>query len=146
MAEARDLGDAAPTALSAAASRAAEVESAWLVGGEGWDCLAADWAVDASALTVPDAAGDLAVPPSDVTGRLPPAVWVPGAATPVRCWWDGPPWNGQIADAEFRAIVAAYVAQHGSYTPDLPAREPGVLREWLRANGYAHPTAPQEAA
>jgi hypothetical protein len=46
------------------------------------------------------------------------------------CWWDGEPWHGEIPEAEFRAIVAAYVARYGAYMPDLPEREPSLLEAW----------------
>jgi hypothetical protein len=49
------------------------------------------------------------------------------------CWWDGPPWDGTIETDEFRAIVAAYIAAHGVYTPDLPTRKPALLRRWCAA-------------
>jgi hypothetical protein len=67
--------------------------------------------------------------------------WRAGEA--IACWWDGPPWHGQIADEEFRAIVTAYVAHYGAYTPDLPEREPALLRAWV--DGTPAP-APQVAA
>jgi hypothetical protein len=107
-----------------AAAWAAQVEAAWAEGTGGWDTLAATWGVPAAS----------------------PAADAGAGAVPVRCWWDAPPWCGRIADAEFRAIVAAYVAHHGSYTPDLPEREPGVLRDWLRAHGYGSAAAPRTAA
>jgi hypothetical protein len=103
------------------AAWAAQVEAAWAAGAAGWDRLGSDWGV-------------------------PPDAPTPTEATPTRCWWDAPPWRGQIPDADFRDIVAAYVARHGSYTPDLPEREPGVLREWLRAHGYASLAAAAVAA
>ena len=106
-----------------AESWAAVVQSAWAAGPAGWAHLAAEWTVPA-----PE-----------------PATAAPSEAAPTRCWWDGAPWHGQIADADFRAIVAAYVARHGSYTPDLPARQPGVLRDWLRAHGQASATPPAAA-
>jgi hypothetical protein len=56
-------------------------------------------------------------------------------ATRPRCWWDGPPWHGQITVDEFRAIVARYVAHYGEYRPDLPEREPALLAAWLDARG-----------
>jgi hypothetical protein len=113
-----------------AAAWAAGVEAAWAAGTRGWDRLGQEWGVPAAE----------AVPlPAD-------AASVPAVPVPVRCWWDAPPWRGHIPDADFRAIVAAYVARHGSYTPDLPEREPGVLREWLRAHGYASAAAPPAAA
>ena len=105
------------------AAWAAGVEAAWAEGPSGWDRLSQEWGV-----------------PADE------AASVPANAMPARCWWDAPPWCGHIPDADFRAIVAAYVARHGSYTPDLPEREPGVLREWLRAHGYISPAAPPAAA
>jgi hypothetical protein len=48
-------------------------------------------------------------------------------------WWEREPWHGQISPDEHRAIVAAYIAAHSRYTPDLPLREPAVLRAWLAA-------------
>jgi hypothetical protein len=121
--EARPEHGVPPEAPPDPAAWAAQVEAAWAEGSAGWHRLAAERGVPAEA----------------------PATALAEAA-PTRCWWDGPPWCGRIPDAEFRAIVAAYVACHGSYTPDLPEREPGVLREWLRAHGYATPAAPQAAA
>jgi hypothetical protein len=59
-----------------------------------------------------------------------------------RCWWDGPPWHGQITDAEHRAIVVAYVAHHGHYAPDLPEREPAVLQAWLAGEQTAENAEP----
>jgi hypothetical protein len=102
---------------------AAQVEAAWAEGATGWDRLGAAWGVLA----------DSAAPEPDQTA-------------PEPCWWDAPPWCGDIPDADFRAIVAAYVARHGSYSPALPEREPGVLRDWLRAHGYASLAAPPAAA
>lgn len=122
--EVRPARQAEPDMPTDAAAWAAQAEAVWAAGSAGWDALAAEWGVPVTA-SAPDPRA---------------------AAAPAQCWWDAPPWCGQIADAEFRAIVAAYVAHHGSYTPDLPAREPSVLREWLRAKGYASAAAPRAAA
>ncbi|HEY7063597.1 MAG TPA: hypothetical protein VII06_19110 [Chloroflexota bacterium] len=46
-------------------------------------------------------------------------------------WWEGPPWNGNISDGEFHAVIAAYIARYGVYTPDLPRREPELLERWI---------------
>jgi hypothetical protein len=51
-------------------------------------------------------------------------------APAATCWWDGAPWCGRISEADFRSIIAAYIAEHGYYAPDLPEREPGVLEAW----------------
>lgn len=117
--EPRGQASAAPT--EDATAWAAEVEAAWGAGAAGWDCLAAVWDV------------------------APAAGAEPAEAAPARCWWDAPPWRGEIADEEFRAIVAAYVARYGAYTPDLPEREPALLREYLRRSGRAAPV-PRVAA
>jgi hypothetical protein len=130
----------APEAQSDLAALAAQVEAAWAAGTAGWDALAAVWGATPGA---PDARATL--PPATVAACA-PAAPTPDAAALAGCWWDAPPWCGQIPDAEFRAIVAVYVAHHGRYTPDLPAREPGVLREWLRARGDAGAATPQAAA
>ena len=119
--EAQSEGQAPAGAAGDAAAWAAQVEAAWAEGAAGWDRLAAEWGTAGGAPESPDAAS-------------------------AGCWWDAPPWCGHIPDADFRAIVAAYVARHGSYTPDLPEREPGVLRQWLSAHGYASPAAPPAAA
>src|SRR5262245_11267513 len=86
---------------------AAAVERAWAAGAAGWEQLAAAWG-----------APDAPAPPSA-----------------ARCWWDAAPWHGRIEPEQFRAIVAAYVAQYGAYTPDLPLREPALLRTWCEARG-----------
>ena len=108
-----------PIAALQVAAYAAGVASAWAAGTAGWDALAAAWGVSDSE-----------------AWQSPPAA--------ARCWWDSPPWHGQIADDEFRTIVALYAERYGSYTPDLPEREPGLLRAWLSASGRA--PAPQVAA
>jgi hypothetical protein len=123
---------------------AAVVEAAWAEGEAGWERLARDWATapegSAAPAAAPDSAGgtrasgELAVP-----GDAPPAQ--PAAAP---CWWEGPPWEGRIADEVFRAVVALYVALYGTYTPDLPSREPGLLRAWLRE--HADDAPPRVAA
>ena len=100
-----------------AAAFATEVAAAWAEGERGWERLAEAWAAPIDA-----------APPRPV----------------ARCWWDEPPWHGQIPDEEFRAIVAAYVARYGAYTPDLPEREPELLRAWTRRedkDGARHPRA-----
>jgi hypothetical protein len=55
-----------------------------------------------------------------------------------RCWWEGPPWHGDITQGEFHGVIAAYIARHGMYTPDLPSREPAVLRTWVAGRGDRH--------
>ena len=97
-----------------AAAFAAAVATAWVQGEAGWAQLGEAW-------------GGAPEP-----GR-------PSAS--ARCWWDGPPWHGRIAPDEFRAIVDAYAARYGAYTPDLPEREPDLLRAWLREHdpGAARP-------
>jgi hypothetical protein len=93
-----------------AAAFAAAIEAAWAAGEPGWEQLRRAWGV------------------------------TPGAApTAVACWWEAPPWEGRIADDVFRAIVALYVAAYGTYTPDLPSREPGLLRAWLREHAADAP-------
>jgi hypothetical protein len=84
----------------------AGVTAAWAAGPAGWDRLAAEWGA------TPEPSAPL---------------------VSARCWWDEPPWCGQIASDEFRAIVSAYVARYGAYTPDLPLREPEILETWRRA-------------
>ena len=64
----------------------------------------------------------------------------------ARCWWHEAPWFGRIADDEFRAIVAAYVAKYGVYTPDLPEREPALLQAWIRERATPSPEQPEAAA
>jgi hypothetical protein len=112
---------ARPGAPADGAAFAAQVAAAWRAGAAGWDRLAAAWGVST---------GCAAERP---------------AAAPVRCWWDAAPWYGRIADEEFRAIVAAYVARYGAYTPDLPLREPALLEAWRRDRAAA-PTGPAEGA
>jgi hypothetical protein len=107
-----DAAGAARAVPEASDAFVAQVAAAWAEGAQGWERLAAAWGAAASSDEPPAAA---------------------------RCWWDGAPWYGEIADAEFRAIVAAYVARYGAYTPDLPEREPGLLEAW-RA-GQAAPAA-----
>ncbi|HEY7064844.1 MAG TPA: hypothetical protein VII06_25445 [Chloroflexota bacterium] len=114
-------GQATSAPIDQASAWAAQVEAAWNEGAAGLDGLAATWDV------APAAAAEHA------------------EAEAARCWWDAPPWCGEIDDEEFRAIVAAYVARYGVYTPDLPEREPDVLREWLRAHGRSA-QAPRVAA
>jgi len=116
-------GHASAAPINDMGAWAAEVEAAWAEGAEGCDRLAAAW----------DVAPSVAAEPAAAT----PA--------PARCWWEAPPWCGEIADEEFCAIVAAYVARFGAYTPDLPERELDVLREWLRAHPGAA-RAPRVAA
>jgi hypothetical protein len=97
-----------PTAgpgAGAAARFAAQVAAAWAEGESGWERLI----------------GARQAPPADA-----PITPASGA------WWDGPPWHGKIAEADFRAIVAAYVARYGVYTPELPLQKPRLLRTWLR--------------
>ncbi len=91
-----------------------QVAAAWSQGAVGWDRLAAVWGVGIEP-TLP--------PTPSITGTEP---------TPV-CWWAAAPWYGRIAQAEFAAIVAAYVTRFGAYTPDLPLREPSILRNWRHA-------------
>ena len=102
-----------PSTPSADPDFAPQVEAAWAAGEDSWNWLAVEWGVS------PDAEGAAA----------------PGAA--IGRWWDGPPWYGDIADADFRTIVGLYVGRYGAYSPDLPTREPGLLRAWLRAGGDA---------
>ncbi len=116
--------DAAESGQSA---DAAAIAAAWAEGEAGWARLARDWGLGA------DAAGDQAGPTD------------PSPAEAGR-WWAGPPWNGRIAADEFRAIVAAYVARYGAYTPDLPCREPGLLRAWLRERQDPETRPPRVAA
>jgi hypothetical protein len=131
------------------AAWAAAVAAAWEQGAAGWERLAAAWGIapaSPGAGDVPSsaardgAAADGAAVASAADGAaLPGADAAPGAdgvaaaaagGTEAACWWDGPPWHGRIAEEEFRAIVAAYVARYGVYTPDLPEREPELLRGW----------------
>ena len=95
---------------------AAAVERAWAEGATGWEHLAAAWGT-------PEAP----VPPSA-----------------PRCWWDAAPWHGRIEPEEFRAIVAAYVARYGEYTPDVPLREPSLLRAWCKDRGEHAPATESE--
>lgn len=39
------------------------------------------------------------------------------APAPVRLWWDEPPWNGQISDAEHAVVVDADIREQGYYVP-----------------------------
>jgi hypothetical protein len=55
----------------------------------------------------------------------------PGGSEEEPLWWEGPPWNGQIDDGEFHAVIAAYIAQYGVYTPALPRSEPELLEAWI---------------
>jgi hypothetical protein len=56
-------------------------------------------------------------------------------------WWDGPPWNGQISEAEFRAALAFCIERRGYYTPTLLQREPALLDAWRAAYHEAHGAA-----
>src|SRR5438067_7399133 len=88
------------------------------------------WSERARALVAPPSATQ----PVDLSGFPAIAVAKNDITTEgARCWWDGPPWYGSISTEEFRAIVAAYIAAHGVYTPDLPKREPGLLAPWRAA-------------
>jgi hypothetical protein len=124
-----------------AATFAAAIEAAWAEGDAGWERLARDWATvpDGSATPAVDGASAVAGGEPAAPGDAPPA---PPAAAP--CWWEAPPWEGRIADEVFRAIVALYVVHFGTYTPDLPSREPGLLRAWLRE--HADDAPPRVAA
>jgi len=126
-----------------AATFAAAVEAAWVEGEAGWERLARDWAAvpdgSAAPASAADGAGARTGAESAAPGEVPLA---PPAAAP--CWWEAPPWEGHIADEVFRAIVALYVAHFGTYTPDLPSREPGLLRAWLRE--HADDAPPRVAA
>jgi hypothetical protein len=42
-------------------------------------------------------------------------------------WWELPPWNGQISDAEHRAVVERYIQHFDYYTSDLPLQHPALL-------------------
>jgi hypothetical protein len=125
-----------------AATFAAAVEAAWVEGEAGWERLARGWATVPEGSPAPvltaDGAGATAGGAPAASGDAPPAR--PAAAP---CWWEAPPWEGRIADEVFRAVVALYVAHFGTYTPDLPSREPGLLRAWLReqADGAPPPVA-----
>ena len=115
---------------------AAAVEAAWAEGEAGWERLAHRWATIPDGSTPPASVADGA---GGVAGGEPAAAG--GAPRPAAapCWWEAPPWEGQIADDVFRAIVALYVAHFGTYTPDLPSREPGLLRAWLREHAADAP-------
>src|SRR5207244_66892 len=95
---------------------AAAVERVWADGASGWEQLAAAWGT-----------------PDD---PAPPAA--------ARCWWDAAPWHGRIESEEFRAIVAAYVARYGAYSPDLPLRESALLRTWCEGRGESAAVAESE--
>ena len=62
----------------------------------------------------------------------------------ARCWWHEAPWFGRIADDEFRAVVAAYVAKYGVYTPDLPEREPALLQAWIQERATTPPVQTEQ--
>ena len=120
---------------------AEQVAAAWADGAAGWERLAEAWGVSARAASggaTGTAAGGEASKPAVAGGDAghmaarDAAVPAVAGGAPEACWWDGPPWYGQIAEEEFRAIVAAYVARYGVYTPDLPEREPELLRGWRR--------------
>src|SRR5262249_30765893 len=78
-------------------------------------------------------------PMSRATGsvRAPAPHCAESAERSAVLWWDGPPWHGRIDQAEFVAIIAAYLAAHGHYTPLLPSEEPDVLRAWRAARAPA---------
>jgi hypothetical protein len=58
-------------------------------------------------------------------------------------WWERPPWNGQISDEEFHAVIALYIARCGFYTPALPDQRPEVLACYLASRRpSAGPAAP----
>lgn len=99
----RDAPRAGAAEPRAAAEFAAAVAAAWAAGAAGWDRLAEAWGAPAAAM--------------------------PLAAADAGCWWAGPPWYGKIDDDAFRAVVGAYVAHFGYYTPTLPLREPALLRQ-----------------
>ena len=123
---------------------AAAVEAAWVEGEAGWERLARDWATVPESSAAPASAADgmgAIAGAGAMAGGAPAA---PGDAPPAQpaaapCWWEGPPWEGRIADEVFRAVVALYVAHFGTYTPDLPSREPGLLRAWLREHAADAP-------
>jgi hypothetical protein len=124
-----------------AATFAAAVEAAWAEGEAGWERLARGWttmpAGSGSPAAAADGAGAVAGGELAAAGDAPRPAGAP-------CWWEAPPWEGHIADEVFRAIVALYVAHFGTYTPDLPSREPGLLRAWLRE--HADDAPPRVAA
>jgi hypothetical protein len=129
-----------PAAYEAAAFAAA-IETAWAEGEPGWERLARAWATPRRA--APTAPADADASAAEGIASIPEAL--PGdTPSAVPCWWEGPPWDGRIADEVFRAIVALYVAAYGTYTPDLPSREPGLLRAWLRE--HADDAPPRVAA
>lgn len=126
------------------AAFAAEVAAAWSEGAAGWERLADAWDVTPPSASVGDAAASGDGDAASLGGGNEPLPAAGGAPEP--CWWDGPPWYGQIAEEEFRAIVAAYVARYGVYTPDLPEREPELLRGWGREPEPGAAEPPQVAA
>ena len=137
------------------ATVAEQVVAAWAEGAAGWERLAEVWGVSAPAArggaagaatggdasSAAGAAGDAGSAAAEDAAA--PAI---AGGAPAACWWDGPPWYGQIAEEEFRAIVAAYVARYGVYTPDLPEREPELLRGWRREREPGAGEPPQVAA
>ena len=69
-----------------------------------------------------------------VLGELqPPCVTGPRETGREPLWWAGPPWNGEIAEGEFQAVVAAYITRYGAYSPALPRRAPELLAAWIAA-------------
>ena len=67
-----------------------------------------------------------------VLGELqPPRETGPRNASREPLWWEGPPWNGEITQGEFQAVIAAYITRYGAYSPELPRREPDVLVAWI---------------
>ena len=132
---ARDDGAVEPSATPRdAAEFAAAIQAAWAEGEASWARLAREWGLAPEA---PEGAAGQGTAPAPEAAAPP---------TGPRCWWQEPPWNGRIAVEEFRAIVAAYVARYGAYTPDLPSREPDLLRAWLREHKDPEPGPPRVAA
>jgi hypothetical protein len=129
-----DDGAVDPSYTTDLATFAAAIEAAWAEGEAGWARLARACGLASKAPSGP--AGQQLALPLD-------AVAPPAGPSP---WWEDPPWHGRIADDEFRAIVAAYVARYGAYTPDLPSREPGLLRAWLRERNNPETHPPRVAA
>jgi len=123
-----------PSNTTDLAAFAAAIEAAWAEGEAGWARLARAWGLMPEAPSG-EADQQLALPLDAVAPPAGPSLW-----------WEGPAWHGCIADDEFRAIVAAYVARYGAYTPDLPSREPGLLRAWLRERKDPEPGPPRVAA
>jgi hypothetical protein len=136
------------------ATVAEQIAAAWAEGAAGWERLAKVWGVSAPAASgseagaIREGAGRAAGAARDVGSAATGDAAMPTVAggAPAACWWDGPPWYGQIAEEEFRAIVAAYVARYGVYTPDLPEREPELLRGWRREREPGAGEPPQVAA